>query len=56
MLLVDEAYMLYPRRGAATRNCPFRTEIMDTIVGEVRNTCGEDECMIMYGYKQEMKT
>jgi hypothetical protein len=52
VLLIDEAYMLDAQRN---KNCPFRQEVIDTIVGEVQNTPGEDICVIMCGYKKEME-
>ena len=34
VLLIDEAYMLHPQRNRTT-DCPFRQEVVDTLVGEV---------------------
>jgi SpoVK/Ycf46/Vps4 family AAA+-type ATPase len=52
VLLIDEAYMLNAKHNS---NCPFRREVTDTIVGKVQNAPGEDICIIMCGYKQEME-
>ena len=54
VLLIDEAYMLDPKRNGASRGCPFRKEVIDTLVGEVQNRPGEDLCVIMCGYEKEM--
>jgi AAA+ superfamily predicted ATPase len=52
VLLIDEAYMLNAKRN---HNCPYRQEVTDTMVGEVQNKPGEDLCVIMCGYKNEME-
>lgn len=52
VLLIDEAYMLNPKRNY---NCPFRQEAIDTIVSVVENKPKEDLCIIMCGYKDEME-
>ncbi|KAJ1328245.1 stage V sporulation protein K [Microdochium nivale] len=56
VLLIDEAYILDPSRARDFgRPCLARTEIIDTLVGEVQNVPGEDRCIIMCGYKDEME-
>jgi len=52
VLLIDEAYMLDAKRN---HNCPFRQEVIDTIVGVVQGKPGEDLCVIMCGYNKEME-
>ena len=52
VLLIDEAYMLDAKRS---RNCPHRQEATDVLVKEVENKPGEDLCVIMCGYKDEME-
>ena len=52
VLLIDEAYMLNAKRN---HDCPYRQEVIDTIVGEVQNKPGEDLCVIMCGYRNEME-
>ncbi|ETS80636.1 hypothetical protein PFICI_08165 [Pestalotiopsis fici W106-1] len=55
VLLIDEAYMLDAKRNYGSSPCPFRQEVVDTLVGEVQNKPGEDLCIIMCGYEEEMR-
>ncbi|KAK5113595.1 hypothetical protein LTR85_010824 [Meristemomyces frigidus] len=56
VLFIDEAYMLDPTRSAHSSGAdPFRQGVIDTIVGEVQNSPGEDICVILAGYKDEME-
>jgi hypothetical protein len=48
VLMIDEAYQLHPQ------TCPGGPNVIDTIVGEVQNKPGEDICVIMCGYPEEM--
>jgi hypothetical protein len=49
VLIIDEAYGLYDP------HCPFKKSVIDTIVGEVQNVPGEDRCVLLLGYRQEME-
>lgn len=51
VLLIDEAYGLY---GGASVSDPYRTAVVDTIVAEVQNVPGEDRCVVLLGYREEM--
>lgn len=53
VLLIDEAYGLY---GGASVSDPYRTAVVDTIVAEVQNVPGEDRCVVLLGYREEMDT
>ena len=58
VLMIDEAYMLDPNRGRKNNSytsCPFRQGVIDTLVGEVQNSPGEDLCVILCGYKEDME-
>ena len=56
MLIIDEAYMLYPGgKGAGYSNDSYKTAVIDTIVAEVQNTPGEDRCVLLLGYKDQME-
>ena len=56
VLMIDEAYMLDPYRTASMSGPDsYRQAVIDTIVGEVQNSPGEDICVIMCGYKVEME-
>ena len=54
VLMIDEAYMLDPNYNE-DRKCPFREEIVNTIVAECQNTAKENRCVILVGYKQNME-
>lgn len=50
VLMIDEAYMLDPFSGRPDDYVDsFRRGVIDTIVGEIQNTPGEDICVIMCG-------
>ncbi|KAH7134637.1 P-loop containing nucleoside triphosphate hydrolase protein [Dactylonectria estremocensis] len=57
VLIIDDAHMLDPGRSSAghSRNGDFRGGIIDTIVAEVAGTPGEDRCVILCGYPDQMK-
>ncbi|KAK7054630.1 hypothetical protein VNI00_003093 [Paramarasmius palmivorus] len=55
VLVIDEAYMLYgggSSDGGHTDS--FKTAVIDTIVAEVQNTPGDDRCVLLLGYKEQM--
>lgn len=54
-LLIDEAYMLNPKRGNSDHVDTFRQGAIDTLVSTVHNAPGEDRCVILAGYKAEME-
>ncbi|KAF1974109.1 P-loop containing nucleoside triphosphate hydrolase protein [Bimuria novae-zelandiae CBS 107.79] len=51
VLIIDEAYML--ASGAA--GDPYKGAVIDTIVAEVQSTPGEDRCVLLLGYKDQME-
>ncbi|KAJ4366237.1 hypothetical protein N0V83_007873 [Neocucurbitaria cava] len=51
VLIIDEAYML--ASGAA--GDPYKVAVIDTIVAEVQSTPGEDRCVLLLGYKDQME-
>ncbi|KAF2649460.1 P-loop containing nucleoside triphosphate hydrolase protein [Lophiostoma macrostomum CBS 122681] len=51
VLIIDEAYML---AGSATSD-PYKVAVIDTIVAEVQSTPGEDRCVLLLGYKDQME-
>jgi hypothetical protein len=56
VLVIDEAYGLHPGGGPGGGNKdPFKAAVLDTIVAEVQNTPGEDLCVLLLGYKEEME-
>jgi SpoVK/Ycf46/Vps4 family AAA+-type ATPase len=52
VLLIGEAYMLNPKHYKKHSHCQ---EVIDTLVSLVTNEPGEDLCVILCGYKQEME-
>jgi len=57
VLIIDEAYMLSGSSSITTggTNDPYRTAVIDTLVAEVQSTPGENRCVLMLGYKDEME-
>ncbi|KZT00352.1 P-loop containing nucleoside triphosphate hydrolase protein [Laetiporus sulphureus 93-53] len=57
VLVIDEAYMLYGGAGSAgggKQSDPYKTAVIDTIVAEVQSTPGEDRCVLLLGYKEQI--
>ena len=52
VLVIDEAYGLYAGGGTAD---PYRTAVIDTIVAEVQNVPGDDRCVLLLGYREQME-
>ncbi|KAJ8121165.1 hypothetical protein ONZ43_g2319 [Nemania bipapillata] len=57
VLVIDEAYGLDAggRAGSGGHKDPFKTAVIDTIVAEVQNTPGEDLCVLLLGYQEQME-
>ncbi|KAF9264160.1 P-loop containing nucleoside triphosphate hydrolase protein [Marasmius fiardii PR-910] len=51
VLVIDEAYMLYG--GDGSRDI-YRTAVIDTLVAEIQSVPGEDRCVLLLGYKDQM--
>lgn len=54
VLVIDEAYGLYGGANAGGGDI-FRTAVIDTIVGEVQSVPGDDRCVLLIGYKDQME-
>ncbi|KAH6712371.1 NFX1-type zinc finger-containing protein 1 [Leptodontidium sp. MPI-SDFR-AT-0119] len=56
LLIIDEAYMLYPGKsgGGGNHTDIFKTAVIDTLVAEVQSTLGEDRCVLLLGYEDQM--
>ncbi|KAK7937255.1 ATPase [Apiospora aurea] len=54
VLVIDEAYGLYGQTGSS--NDPYKTAVIDTIVAEVQSVPGDDRCVLLLGYKDQMQT
>ena len=56
-MVIDEAYGLYgggDNQGASAD--PYKTAVIDTIVAEVQSVPGDDRCVLLLGYKDQMET
>ncbi|KAJ7284985.1 P-loop containing nucleoside triphosphate hydrolase protein [Mycena rebaudengoi] len=53
VLVIDEAYMLYGG-GTGSQNDPYKTAVIDTIVAEIQDNPGDDRCVLMLGYEEQM--
>jgi SpoVK/Ycf46/Vps4 family AAA+-type ATPase len=55
VLIIDEAYMLYAGGdGVGKVNDPYKTAVIDTLVAEVQANPGEDRCVLLLGYEDQM--
>ncbi|KAK0501724.1 P-loop containing nucleoside triphosphate hydrolase protein [Armillaria luteobubalina] len=54
VLIIDEAYGLYGGGTTGQQSDPYKTAVVDTIVAEVQSTPGEDRCVLLLGYKQQI--
>ncbi|KAL4901193.1 P-loop containing nucleoside triphosphate hydrolase protein [Aspergillus multicolor] len=58
VLVINEAYGLF---GGGTRDSKgsntnqFKTAVVDTIVAEVQSVPGDDRCVLLLGYEEQMK-
>ncbi|KZP13920.1 P-loop containing nucleoside triphosphate hydrolase protein [Athelia psychrophila] len=56
VLVIDEAYMLYGGSGnAGNQGDPYKTAVIDTMVAEIQSVPGEDRCVLLLGYKDQME-
>ena len=49
VLLIDEAYGLHGKD-------PYKSSVVDTIVEQVQGVPGEDRCVVLLGYREQMET
>ncbi|GJD03398.1 ATPase [Colletotrichum higginsianum] len=60
VLVIDEAYGLYGGSSGSSGSVgkfsdPYKTAVVDTIVAEVQGAPGEDRCVLLLGYKDQME-
>ena len=56
VLVIDEAYGLDPGgRVGSGQPDPYKAAVIDTIVAQVQNVPGEDRCVLLLGYKDQME-
>lgn len=57
VLIIDEAYLLYSgTSGISNQSDTYKTAVIDTIVAEVQSVPGEDRCVFLLGYKEQIMT
>jgi hypothetical protein len=44
--------MLYSKNGGTQD--PYKTAVIDTMVAEIQNVPGDDRCVLLLGYKDQM--
>ncbi|KAG6854527.1 hypothetical protein C0991_005439 [Blastosporella zonata] len=55
VLIIDEAYMLYGGSGGVGKsNDIYKTAVIDTLVAEIQSVPGDDRCVLLLGYKDQM--
>lgn len=52
VLIIDEAYGLY---GGGGMSDPYKSAVIDTIVAEVQSVPGDDRCVLLCGYQDQME-
>ncbi|KAJ6153530.1 hypothetical protein N7470_006489 [Penicillium chermesinum] len=58
VLVIDEAYGLFAggtSDGTGTKSDPYRGAAVDTIVADVQSIPGDDQCVLLLGYKDQME-
>jgi SpoVK/Ycf46/Vps4 family AAA+-type ATPase len=55
VLVIDEAYSLYSGGNQGSTTDPFKTAVIDTIVAEVQSVPGDDRCVLLLGYREQME-
>lgn len=58
VLVIDEAYGLYgggSSEDSGSKTDPYKTAVIDTIVAEVQSIPGDDRCVLLLGYKDQME-
>ncbi|OAX80316.1 hypothetical protein ACJ72_05356 [Emergomyces africanus] len=56
VLIIDEAYMLSSSKNhGGGSSDSYRAAVIDTIVAEVQSTPGEDRCVLLLGYEDQMQ-
>ncbi len=56
VLVIDEAYGLYDGAGNGGGGNFYKTAVIDTIVAEVQGVAGDDRCVLLLGYKDQLET
>ena len=54
VLIIDEAYGLNSRDSASEKPDSFKTAVLDTLVAEIQAVPGDDRCVLLLGYHNEL--
>lgn len=56
VLIIDEAYMLYSGSGSGGGSGVdiYKTAVIDTMVAEIQSVPGDDRCVLLLGYEEQM--
>ncbi|KAL6302615.1 P-loop containing nucleoside triphosphate hydrolase protein [Sparassis latifolia] len=55
VLIIDEVCVThFSPSGTGSHNDPYKTAVIDTIVAEVQSVPGEDRCVLLLGYKDQI--
>lgn len=54
VLIIDESYGFYPDTSVGAETDIYKTAAIDTIVAEIQSTPGEDRCVLLLGYEEEL--
>ncbi|GFR50032.1 hypothetical protein Agub_g12193 [Astrephomene gubernaculifera] len=52
VLVIDEAYGLHSAKGTSD---PYRVAVIDTLVARVQGVPGDDRCVLLLGYEEQME-
>lgn len=55
VLVIDEAYGLHSSANSPSADI-YKTAVIDTLVAEVQSVPGDDRCVLLLGYQDEMET
>jgi Holliday junction resolvasome RuvABC ATP-dependent DNA helicase subunit len=56
VLIIDEAYSLMGDGNGLHSTDSFNAAVIDTIISEVQNVPGEDRCVLLLGYREQMES
>lgn len=56
VLVIDEAYSLYGGgTSQGSQGDPYKTAVIDTIVAEIQSVPGDDRCVLLLGYRNQLE-
>ncbi|QIX01542.1 hypothetical protein AMS68_007059 [Peltaster fructicola] len=55
VLVIDEAYGLHSSAGVGQSADIYKTAVIDTLVAEIQSVPGDDRCVLLLGYQEQME-